>query len=170
LPTFPGKETSGPVVGNYDLEHRLETESRDRRKLTVTNAKISISGSTQKSDNKRVCKRWTREGCQEISLVSLLAWVYRFHIRGRCAVTNTTPNPGELIVRARRRRASASPYRFLNPPIPPILMNSTTSDGIPSEKIMVSVINLVDEKKYSKQLGYFLHRQWNGGVPQIPKG
>jgi hypothetical protein len=32
------------------LEHRYETESRDRRKLTVTNAKISISGSSSESD------------------------------------------------------------------------------------------------------------------------
>ena len=41
---------SGPVVEDSDLEHRYETESRDRRKLTVTNAKISVSGSSSESD------------------------------------------------------------------------------------------------------------------------
>ena len=32
------------------MEHRYETESRDRRKLTVMNAKISVSGSSSESD------------------------------------------------------------------------------------------------------------------------
>ena len=47
---YNGDPPSGPDLEDSDLEHRYETESRDRRKLTVTNAKISISGSSSGSE------------------------------------------------------------------------------------------------------------------------
>lgn len=47
---YNGDPPSDPSLEDSDLEHRYEIESRDRRKLTVTNAKISISGSSSESD------------------------------------------------------------------------------------------------------------------------